>query len=644
MSRPGRFHIEDIQITELGDLIVAGTLVAHRLKEVVLHPREFFSFCMRAIQRVKSGGFQAIKLWLANRAQVQSIYDTWVATYDTLTNSDRQAIRAHVEQMEKKPLISIIMPVYNPPAQWLSRALDSVLSQLYPHWELCVVDDASSAVYVRKVLDHYRKKDARIRVIYRSKNGHISEASNDAIAMAKGEFLALLDHDDELSEHALYMVVSKLNRQPNLDIIYSDEDKIDENQVRYDPYFKPDWNPDLFFTQNCISHLGVFRASMVRAVGGFRKGYEGAQDWDLALRIIERSSADKIGHIPRILYHWRSIPGSTARGISEKNYARTAQEKMLKDHFLRQHVNAQVIPVLNGNHWQVKYEISSPLPLVSLLIPTRDGYEVLHRCIETIFEKTTYPNFEVMIVDNQSKDPKTLEYFDKLKRERGVHLLQFDKPFNFSAINNFAASMARGEILGFLNNDLEVISSDWLDNMVQNAVRPEIGAVGALLYFPDNTIQHAGVILGVGASRIAGHAYYLMPRGFHGQMGRAQLTQNLSAVTAACLVVQKSKFEEVSGFEEKLAIAFNDVDFCLRLRNKGYRNIWLPHATLYHHESASRGPEHTLEKQKRFERECAYMEKTWGQLLQNDPAYNPNLSVDDTFALAFPPRVVNPWI
>ena len=644
MSRPGRFHIEDIRITEWGEFIIAGTLVAHRLREVILHPRELFGFSMRAIQRVKSGGFQAIKLWLTNQAQAQSTYDTWVEAYDTLTDHDRRAIRAHIEQMARKPLISVIMPVYNTPAQWLSRALDSVLSQLYPYWELCVVDDASSVTHVRKILDAYQKKDARIRVIYRSKNGHISEASNDGIAAARGAFLALLDHDDELSEHALYMVVSELNTQPNLDIIYSDEDKIDENQVRYDPYFKPDWNPDLFFTQNCISHLGVYRTSMVRAVEGFRKGYEGAQDWDLALRIIERSSADKIRHIPRILYHWRSIPGSTARSISEKNYAGTAQEKMLKDYFTRQRVNAQVIPVLNGNHWHVQYETPSPMPLVSLIIPTRDGYEVLHRCMETIFEKTTYPNFEVIIVDNQSTDPKTLAYFDTLKRERGVRLLPFDEPFNFSAINNFAAGKAKGELLGFLNNDLEIISPGWLDEMVQNAIRPEIGAVGALLYFPNNTIQHAGIILGVGASRIAGHAYYQMPCGFHGQMGRAQLTQNLSAVTAACLVVQRLKFEEVSGFEEELAIAFNDVDFCLRLRKQGYRNIWVPYATLYHHESASRGSEHTPEKQKRFERECAYMEKAWGQILHHDPAYNPNLSVDDTFALAFPPRVANPWI
>jgi GT2 family glycosyltransferase len=566
-------------------------------------------------------------------------YQKWIRMYDTLTEEDRRAIRAHIEYLAYKPLISVIMPTYNTPEPWLRRAIESVRNQLYPYWELCIADDASEAPHVRRILREYQEKDPRIRVVFRDRRGHISECSNTALELAQGEFIALLDHDDELAEHALYMVAVELNAHPEADLLYSDEDKIDAQGNRFEPYFKPDWNPDLFYGQNLITHLGVYRTQLVREVGGFRPGYEGAQDWDLALRIIERIPPSHIRHIPFVLYHWRAIPGSAATSMIEKPYVYESQKKALISYFERRGIPVRLYSV-HGVYWRIEYPLPTDPPLVSLIIPTHNGYELLSCCVESIFQKTTYRPFEILIVNHQSDDPQTLAYLERLSKEGKARVIDYEGPFNFSRINNEAVRHARGTILGFLNNDVEVISPGWLSEMVSHALRPEIGAVGAMLYYPDDTIQHGGVILGI--LGVAGHAYRYLPRGTPGQMGRAWLAQDLSAVTGACLLMRRDVFEEVGGFDEQLAVAFNDVDLCLRIRERGYRVLWTPFAELYHREGVSRGKD-TIESE-RFLREIRFMQERWGEQLLHDPAYNPNLTLErEDFSLAFPPRVSKPW-
>ena len=588
-------------------------------------------------------------------------YERWAATFDKHTPESLAELAAAEKSFKAKPLISVVMPVYNTPEKWLVKVVDSVRAQVYPHWELCIADDASPHAHVRPLLEKLAASDPRIKVTFREKNGHISAASNSALALATGEYVALLDHDDELSPNALHEVVALLNAQPDTDLVYSDEDKIDEEGHRHEPYFKPDWLPDLFHAQNFISHLTVYRAALVKDVGGFRVGYEGSQDWDLALRVIERiKDQARIRHLPKILYHWRAIPGSTAMMLSEKNYPLEAARRALTDAFARrgEKITLHHVP---GDHWRVQYPLPAEAPLVSLLIPTRNGLKFLQRCVDSILEKTTYPNYEIVIVDNGSDDAAALAYLDSFakntnpllasinaqiasakegSRPRTVRVLRYDAPFNFSAINNFAVREARGELVGLLNNDLEVITPAWLDEMAAQALRPGIGCVGAMLYYPNDTIQHAGCIIGLGG--VAGHAFRDYPRGTEGKFNRARLVQNFSAVTAACLIVRRPIYEQVGGLDEKnLTVAFNDIDFCLRVRAAGHRNLWTPFAELYHHESVSRGAEDTPEKHERFRSEVAFMLKRWPAEIRHDPAYNPNLTLEHTdFTLSAPPR---PW-
>lgn len=585
-------------------------------------------------------------------------YGAWVAAYDTLSPESADRIREKLKQLRRRPLISVLMPTYDTPERWLVRAIESVRRQLYDNWELCIADDASKAPHVRKVLAKYQQRDPRIKVIFRETNGHISAASNSALALAHGEFLALLDHDDELRPHALACVALELDQHPDADLVYSDEDKIDENGHRYDHYFKPDWNPDLFLVQNYISHLGVYRTLLVREVGGFRVGYEGSQDWDLAMRVIERTAPERIRHIPKVLYHWRSVPGSTAMLIGAKTYATQAAEKVITEHFIRCGINATISPT-KGSYWRVHYPLPDPAPRVTLVIPTRNRLNVLRPCIESLRAKTEYPSFDILVVDNDSDDPDTLDYLRRLETGEDlpksvdesaetdastrqlarIRVVRYPGEFNYSAINNFGVQHTDAPIVGLLNNDLEVIHGDWLAEMVSHALRPEIGCVGAKLYYPNDRIQHAGVILGIGG--VAAHAWQTHPRGAAGQAHRNLLQQNLSAVTAACLVIRRGVYLEVGGLDENLRVAFNDVDFCLKVRAAGYRNLWTPYAELYHHESASRGAEDTLEKRDRFRKEVEYVTKKWGDALQHDPAYNPNLTLTiNDFTLALPPR---PW-
>jgi GT2 family glycosyltransferase len=477
--------------------------------------------------------------------------------------------------------------------------------------------------------------------VFRGTNGHISAASNSALEVCKGEYIALLDHDDLLAEQALFWVADAILRRPDLKLIYSDEDKVDINGKRSDPYFKCDWNTDLFYSHNLVTHLGVYQTNLVRAIGGFRIGYEGAQDYDLALRCIEHIHPHEIRHIPRVLYHWRMHRDSTAAGAAAKPYALSAGKRAINDHFQRRQVAAAVESLEQLGMYRVRYDLPRLVPMVSLIILVRNGLEITRRCIISILEKTTYRDYEILIVDNGSDDPKVLEYLESVQRDHRLRVIRDDRPFNFSALNNAAVEQTRGDMVALINNDIEVISSDWLTEMVSHAARPEIGAVGARLLFPNDTVQHAGVILGIRG--IAGHAHKNLSRQTGGYFNRAVLIQSLSAVTAACLVIRKEVYLKVGGFNEDLKAAYNDVDFCLRVAEAGYTNIYTPYAELYHYESATRGSDDTMQKRLAFEMDGQYMKNRWGDLLLNDPAYSPNLTLEwEDFGLAWPPRVSCP--
>ena len=525
-----------------------------------------------------------------------------------------------------QPLISVVVPVYNTPVPYLKACIESVLAQYYTRFELCIADDASSSPETKELLESYRDHP-KIKMVFRKENGHISKATNSVLKIASGDYIAFLDHDDMLAKNALWEVVSTLNRYRHAKLLYSDEDKIDESGRRYEPHFKSAWNRDMFFSQNYLSHLCVVQKEFVERVGGLRPGYEGAQDYDLILRLLEEIKNDEIIHIAKILYHWRAISGSTAQGAKEKRYTTAAGIHALQDFFKVSRQNVTVEKGLLDNTYKVSYLLPEEPPLVSLLIPTRDGYDILSKCIASILEKTVYSNYEIIILDNETTDPRTLDYFKTLEVYTHIRVLKYPYPFNYSAINNFGVRHANGTLVGLLNNDVEIISAHWLTEMVQHAIRPEIGAVGAKLYYDNDTVQHAGIILGIGG--VAGHSHKYFRKDAHGYFSRLKIIQNLSAVTSACLVVRKEIYEEVGGMNEaNLKVAFNDVDFCLKIREKGYRNLWTPYVELYHHESVSRGAEDSKEKRERFAGEIAYMQNEWGKQLLEDPYYNRHLTLD----------------
>ncbi len=570
-------------------------------------------------------------------------YEKWIRAYDTLADTDRDAIRAHILRLRERPLLSVVLTVYNTPERWLRLAIASVRAQLYENWELCIADDASPAPHVRPILAAAAADDPRIRVVYREKNGGIAAASNSALALATGSHVGLLDHDDELSEHALYVVAAALDGDPALDILYSDEDKLDENGRRCLPYFKPDWNPDLLLSQHYFTHFAVYRRALLDRIGGFRTGFDGSQDFDLVLRAVERTAPERIRHLPFLLYHWRMIPGSTARVVGNKSYAVDASRRAIEDALRRRGTQARVGPGLLPDFLRVTYPVPDPEPLVSILIPTRDGVPLLKTCVDSLFAKTAYRNYELLILDNGSVEPATHAYLEALHADARVRVIPYSRPFNFSAINNFGAKAARGELLCLLNNDVEAISPDWLTEMVGHGLRPEIGAVGARLLYPDHSLQHAGIVLGIGGH--AGHFCKHVPATAPTMGLRTFVTQNMSAVTGACLLLRKAVFDQVQGFDEALAVVFNDVDLCLRIRACGYRIVWTPYATLFHHESATRGTGHTPEQAAQFEREWGLLRQHWGDALREDPAYNPNLTLErEDGGLAFPPRIARPWL
>jgi glycosyltransferase involved in cell wall biosynthesis len=592
----------------------------------------------RAWRMFKKSGWPGIRWELGRRIGGYNNYSTWVRRYDTLTPELGEKIAQRVAAMKDQPLISVLMPTYNPNPAWLREAIESVRGQIYPHWELCIADDASPSAEVREILKSYSETDPRIKVVFRPQNGHISAASNSALELASGSWVALMDHDDLLPAHALFWVADCIAENPGVRLIYSDEDKIDEGGHRFGPYFKSDWNIDLFRSQNMFSHLGVLSTELMRSVGGFRVGLEGSQDWDLVLRCVERVEPTQIRHIPRVLYHWRVHAESTARSMTAKPYAAIAGERALNEHFVRTAVRATAEHLDFG--YRVHYALPDVLPLVSLIIPTRNALRLTRQCVESILQKTSYSRYEIIIVDNGSDDADTLAWFKTIAASHpNIRVLRDERDFNYSALNNGAVAIAQGDMLALVNNDIEVISPDWLSEMVSLAVQPGVGAVGARLWYPNKTLQHAGVILGVGG--IAAHSHRGMPAGREGYAGRAALIQSLSAVTAACLVIQKSHYQQVGGLDEvHLRESFNDIDFCLRLREAGLRNVWTPYAELFHYESATRSKNVSQQRKDQFDEEAAYMQQRWGELLKNDPAYSPNLMLArEDFSYAWPPRL-----
>jgi GT2 family glycosyltransferase len=536
------------------------------------------------------------------------------------------------------------MPVYNTPRAFLRQAVESVQAQLYTHWELCIADDASPEPEVFALLQELAAADDRIKIMRREVNGHISASSNSALALATGDFVALMDHDDVLAEHALFEVVAALNDNRDLDLIYSDEDHIDQHGRRNNAYFKSDFNIDLLLGQNMISHLGVYRRSLLEQVGGFRLGLEGSQDYDLALRVVDATVPARIHHIPAVLYHWRSNTGQATFSEEFMQRCLDTARRALTDHLARRGQRGVVLEHPKVPSWQrVKRAVPDPAPLVSVIVPTKDKPEILRPCIEGILHRTDYQNLQVIIVDHQSTDPAALDLLARLAEDPRVEIMPYEGPFNYSAINNAAVKRARGTLLALLNNDVDVINPEWLDEMVALAALPEVGAVGAKLFYPDGRVQHAGVLLGAGG--VAGHYFHLFDASDPGYFGRAVMTSSVAAVTAACLVVRRSVFDEVGGFDEvNLPVAFNDVDLCLKIGEAGYRNVWTPHAQLTHYESLSRGSDEVGERHERFKREVEFMMQKWDGLLASDFSYNPNLALPGcAFALSFPPRRRKPW-
>lgn len=555
-------------------------------------------------------------------------YQLWIKKNESEYRHSN-TIKKEVKLLRHLPKISIVVPVWDVDIKWLKLMIKSVLSQVYENWELCIVDADSKNTSIKEILTHYQNKDPRIKVKFLNENLGISGNTNEAMDMVTGDFVGFLDHDDELAPFALYEVVKYINNHPGVKLVYSDEDKITNTGIRLDPFFKPDWAPDHFLSQNYLCHFCVIEKEILTKTGKLRKEFDGSQDYDLLLRLTEILDNKDIGHIRRILYHWRVVPTSTSNSINAKPYVIANSKKAIKESLIRRTIAAEVCEGILPDTYRVKYLIRGK-PLVSIIIPTKDNPDDLHKCIQSILNKTTYDNYEIIIVNNDSKRTETYRLFDDLKRDSRIKIIDYPEKFNFSLINNFAVGHTRGEFIVFLNNDTEVIADEWLTAMLEHAQRKEVGAVGAKLIYPDNTIQHAGVILGIGSrkSAVAGHPHKYFNTDSPGYFSSLNIIRNFSAVTAACMMMRKDIFLEVGGFDKNLKIAFNDVELCIKVRNAGYFIVYTPFALLYHYESKSRGYEDTPEKNKRFNSEIKYIRTKWGNVIdRGDPFYNSNLTL-----------------
>jgi len=528
------------------------------------------------------------------------------------------------------PKISIVCPVWNTPEYFLKEMVQSVINQTYSNWELCLSDGNSANENIKKILNNYKDGDKRIKVKFLDKNMGIVGNSNEALKLAEGDYIGLLDHDDTLAPFALFEAVKAINKNHDADFIYSDEDKLSEDgKSRFSPNFKPDFSPDLLRSHNYICHFSIFKKELLNNIGFFNEGYEGSQDYDLILRASEQ--AKKIIHIPKVLYHWRISQNSTALRADSKMYAYVSAKKALEEHLKRIGLNGKVNDGLSCGLYglyNITYDVNQN-HLISIIIPNKDHKDDLERCISSIMEKSAYKNFEIIIVENNSEYKSTFEFYDSLTSKYDkIKIINWNnKPFNYSSVNNYAAEFARGDIFLFLNNDTEVINNDWMERMLEHVQRKEVGAAGAKLYYPDNTVQHGGVIIGLW--NVAGHSHKGFSRNSCGYINRLCAIQNLSAVTGACLMVRKEVFEEVKGFDEDFVLAYGDVDICLKIRLKGYLVVWTPFSELYHYESITRGYEDTPEKREGINREIKLFHNKWRDILEEgDPYYNINLAKD----------------
>ena len=580
----------------------------------------------------KENGLKALLVKSKHKLQgIDNDYDYgewWKLT--SVTDEELAAQREH--KFSLMPRFSIVIPVYKTPEKFLKEMLDSIVEQTYANWELCIADGSPAGESVENVLKKYAEKDARIRYQVLGENRGISGNTNVALEMAEGDFIVLADHDDRLTPNALFECAKKLNENENCDVLYSDEDKLDmDGDELFDPHFKPDFNLDLLRSNNYICHLLVVKKTLVQEVGGQKKEFDGAQDHEFLFRCVEKAKG--IEHIPKVLYHWRVHKASTADNPLSKKYAYDAGKRAVTEHIHRCGEEAEVTDTLFPGFYRAKYQVTGE-PLVSIIIPNKDHHTDLDLCLRAIETRATYRNVEFIIVENNSTEKETFEYYEKIQKEfSNVHVVTWEREFNYSAINNFGVTFAKGEYLLFLNNDTELIAENFIEEMLGLCQREDVGAVGARLLYQDDTIQHAGVVIGFGG--IAGHTFIGLHKAENSYFHRAMSTQDYSAVTAACLMTKKALFDEVGGFTEKLAVAFNDIDYCMKVRASNHLVVYNPYALLYHYESKSRGLEDTPEKVARFNREIKIFSERWPEILKDgDPYYNPNLTLrKSNFAL-----------
>ena len=552
-----------------------------------------------------------------------------------IQKKEKRAVRIVRERLmvtkSQAPPISIILPVCDPSPNYLLETLESVKHQTRPDWQLCIADDASKSAEVHQIIRE-ATRDGRINATFREMRGNISAATNSAFSLARHPFVFCLDHDDVLAPQAVELLSQFVAVHPETELLYTDEDVIDANGQRRIPRFKPDYSPDLLRSHNYVNHISMFRTDSVKAVSGWRTPFDGAQDYDMVLRIIERVPAPRIRHLPLVLYHWRAIPGSTASNLNYKSWASEAGRAALQDH-IRRSGNSADVRILQGTLYRVAYALPELTPKVSIIIPFRDKSELLSKCIESIFERTVYSNYDIVIVDNGSIEQKTLALLDELRKDDRIKVLTDAGPFNFSALNNRAVAATDAEFICFLNSDTRIITVGWLSELVSRACQSWVGCVGPRLLYEDGTIQHAGIILGLKGA--ANHAFAHEPRNASGDLDRLRVACNYSAITAACLVVRRALFLKVGGFDEtELSIVFNDVDLCLKLKSLGLYNVYTPFAELHHYESSFRGADDSSpERQNRLiQQERAFVRRYDGQLLQ-DPFYSPHYSLTEGFSI-----------
>ncbi len=581
----------------------------------------------------KENGLRALFVKSVHKIQgIDNDYD-YGEWYSLTKPSQEELERQRKEIWEKGPKFSIVMPLYKTPERYLREMLDSIVAQTYTDWELCLADGSPKGADVSKIVKKYQDKDSRILYKRLEQNGGISDNTNVAIAMTSGDYIVLADHDDAMTEDALFECAKAVKEHPECEVIYSDEDKMDmDGGALFDPHFKPDFNLDLLTSVNYICHQFVVKKELVDKVGGLRKEFDGAQDYDFIFRCTEAASG--VWHIPKVLYHWRCHQNSTASNPQSKLYAFEAGSRAIMEHYHRVGVEAEKVE--KGVDYGIYHTIFKILgePLVSIIIPNKDHHQDLDLCIRAILTKGTYKNLEFVVVENNSTKKETFAYYQSIQKEfPQVRVVTWTKEFNYSAINNFGVHHARGEYLLFLNNDTELIARNFIEEMLGFCQREDVGAVGARLLYQDDTIQHAGVVVGFGG--IAGHTFIGLHKAENSYFHRAMCAQDYSAVTAACMMSKKSVFEEAGGFSEDLAVAFNDIDYCMKVRSLGKLVVYAPYAVLYHYESKSRGLEDTPEKVARFNREVAKFAKKWPDILKNgDPYYNPNLTLrKSNFAL-----------